>query len=110
MSWAFSQVAGLLWVLQVRRPLSGGAAGVKVATPGSGTASASRVAAAQGAPKRSGDDEGGGAKRRVPWLSACPARGRCALLAPVSWPAGRVAACGGGLLVLPGHLSVGVRS
>lgn len=69
-------------------------------TPGSGTASASRVAAAQGAPKRSGDDEGGGAERRVPWLSACPARGRCALGAPVSWPAGRVADRGGGLFSL----------
>lgn len=79
-------------------------------TPDGGNASASRVAAAQGAPKRSGDDEGVGTNRACALDPVCPARGRCALGAPVSWPAGRVAACGGGLLVLPGHLSVGVRS
>ena len=75
MSWVFSQVAGLPWVLQVRRPLSGGAAGAKVLTQGGGNASASRVAAAQGAPKRSGDDEGGGTNPSVCLGSRVPRQG-----------------------------------
>ncbi|MCT6836816.1 MAG: hypothetical protein M3036_04085 [Bifidobacteriales bacterium] len=75
MSWVFSQVAGLLWVLRVRRPLSRGATGAKVATPDGGNASASRVAAARGAPKRSGDDESVGTDRACALALCVPRQG-----------------------------------
>ena len=82
MSWAFEKLAKVPWVVQVHRPLSGGAAGAGVLR---------RVAQLrrQAAERRRGERQSGTAKTRaaerngvVPWLPVCPARGRCALLAP----------------------------
>lgn len=107
MSLVSEKVAKLPWAVQVHRPLSGGAVGARVLR---------RVAQLrrQAAERRRGERQSGAAKTKaakrsgvVPWLSACPARGRCALLAPGDLASGTrsvtpAVAC----LVLPSHLCV----